>query len=376
MGKGSFMKGGMIAVLSAVALLFCNPVQLQAASVEGSYDKMMREHKEKEARKLLEKRAEKSKSIWDDDAEANPYFKQKNKNKGKKEKASKEKKAKEPRRSTFKRRTYTGPSKDEIAETATKKAIENFNQFASSDTYGVKYSHISYNVSGDSLSVNDVLIIPKKTAKDTQPPVPYLMKAKEIILKRFNIGEVVGKPMTDNGEMVVRKMEIPVWDDKAVKKGKIDIAQLKMKGDIPTYLKEKEGEIDILELRDFRSETIINETILNNIIRSKVFAASSANLMGVELQKTIVDALKQQELDGLKFASARINNIPVPSLEGVKAAMTSYSARILNTDLVLGARLEAKKEKPSKEPDLELLKKNVEENKAAIAAVEAEASVK
>ena len=368
------MKIGMKIVLLSGALLSVCPVQVQAA-VEGSYERMMREHKEKEARKLIEQRSKKPKSIWDDSSEANPYFKQKKKKSAKTE-DKKEKKVKEPRRSTFKRRTYTGPSKDEIAETATKKAVENFKIFASSDSYDVKYGHISYNVSGDSLSVNDMLIIPKKKPGQTEPLVPYLMKASEVLLKKFNVGEIAGRPMTDNGEMVVRKMEIPVWDNKAVKKGKIDIAQLKMKGDIQKYLQKKEGKIDILELKDFRSETIINETILNNIIRSKVFAASSAELMDVDLPKTIVNVLKRQELDGLKFASARVNNIFIPTLEGVKAAMISYSARVLNTDLVLGARLEAKKEKPSSEPDLELLKQNVAENKAAIAAVEAEASLK
>ena len=60
----------------------------------------------------------------------------------------------------------------------------------------------------------------------------------------------------------------------------------------------------------------------------------------------------------------------MPDVAAVQSAMTSYSARVLNTDLVLGARLESQKEKP--QINLEQLKKNVAENKAAIAAAEAE----
>ena len=140
-----------------------------------------------------------------------------------------------------------------------------------------------------------------------------------------------------------------------------------MTGDLVPYLKAKgNGTLNFIEIKNLRSETIINETVLNNIVRSKVFSASSAAFQDVKLQSGIVDALKRQDVDGLEFSSVQINGQSVPSVEGIKAAMTSYSARVLNTDLVLGARLEAQKEKPNPDPDLELLKKNVEENKEAI----------
>ena len=362
------MKRKTVVVLSCFLMLLC--FTKPAFSVEGSYNKLLREFREQENKKKAEKNKA-PKSIWDDSSESNPYFKkQKSKSGNKKED---KKKAREPKRTTFKRRVYTGPSKEEISAAATKKALQNFESFLTSDSYKVEYEGISYNVSADSLSVSNMTLVPVERPGQTTVKVPYLMKAESVALRNFNIGEKNGKPMLQDGEMKIRKMEIPIWDDKAVKKGKIDIAQLRMNGDVPAYLKAGEGKLSVVDVRDFRSEAIINETILNNIIRSKVFAASSANFMGVDLKKTLVDSLKRQELDGLKFEVARINGQLIPTEDGVKSAMTSYSARILNTDLVFGARLEAKKEKPNPNPDLEQLKQNVAENKAAVAAVEAEA---
>jgi len=225
-------------------------------------------------------------------------------------------------------------------------------------------------VPGDSLSVVNFSMVPKKGTPQ-EKTIPYYLTAKELSMRNFNIGEKEGAPLLEDGEMKARKVEIPVWDENAVKKGKIEISQLKMTGDVPSYFKSQgDGELKTVELKNFRSETIINETVLNNIVRSKIFAASSASFAGVELQKNIIEALKRQELDGLKFASARINSRNIPTVQGAAAAMTSYSARILNTDLVLGARLEAQKDKPV--ADIEQLKKNAAENKAAVAAVEAE----
>lgn len=358
------MKRKIFSVLSGFLMLLC--FVNQAAAAEASYDKLLREAREENIKKNAGKN-KKPKSIWDDRSEANPYFK-KQKSDTKKENKPQ---VKEPKRTTFKRRVYTGPSKEEISAAATKKAIANFKSFLTSDNYNVEYENISYDVKADSLSVSNMTLVPVERPMQTVK-VPYLMKAESVVLRNFNIGEKNEKPLLQNGEMKIRKIEIPIWDDKAVKKGKIDIAQLRMNGDVPAYLKTGAGKLNALEVRDFRSEAIINETILNNIIRSKVFAASSANFTGVDLQKTIVNSLKRQELDGLQFELAQINGQVIPTVDGVKAAMTSYSARILNTDLVFGARLEAKKEKPNPNPDLELLKQNVAENKAAVDAVEAE----
>ena len=277
------------------------------------------------------------------------------------------------KKSSFKRRVYNGPSKTEIAEAATKKAEENFKNFFSSKEYDVKYAQISYNVSGDVLSVDKVEIVPKKRLLKKSNAIPYTMKAEQIVLRSFNVGEKDGKPMGENGELIARKVELPLWNEKAVKKGKVDITQLKMRGNLPSYLKAKgEGKLDAVEVRDLRSETIINETVLNNVVRSKVLSASSAFFREVTLQKKIADSLKQQELDGLNFGSATINGKSIPTPEGALASMVSYSARILDVDLVLGARLEAQKENPNSNPDKELLRKNAAENKEAIAAAETE----
>lgn len=366
------MKNKMTAFFSIFMLYFCAVIQ-NAFAEEGSYNRLMREYREHQGKIAAQKKAENPKSIWDDENASNPYFKKTtNKKKTAVPEDQKKKNVREPKKSTFKRRVYTGPSKDEIAAAAKEKAISNFNAFLSSNEYVFKYDGISYDDSADSLSVKNIVFSPvKKNGEKTQ--ISYLMKADEVVLRNSNIGETSGTPLATDGKMTVRKLEIPVWNENGVKKGKVDIAQLKMTGDLPSYLKAKgSGKLNTLEVKDLRSETIINETILNNIIRSKVFSASAVDMKDVEIQNQIVDALKRQDISGLNFSYAQIDGRQIPTPDGLKASMTSYSARILNTDLVLGARLEAAKEKPEKEPDLELLKKNAAENKAEIKKVAAE----
>ncbi len=368
------MKSKSVVFLSAFvffAMAFCNKTVAQE-KVESPHEKMIREYYEKTGKTPPGKKAEQPKSIWDDSSEANPYFKSANKKVRTAAQAKAEKQPREPKRSTFKRRVYTGPSKEEINQAASKKALENFKSFFASEKYDIKYDKISYNVRGDSLSVVKFSMVPKKGSPSAEK-IPYYLMAEEISMRKFNIGEKDGTSLSDDGEMKVKKLEIPVWDENAVKKGKIETSQLKMTGNVPAYIKgQASGNLKTVELKDFRSETIINETVLNNVVRSKVFAASSAYFADVDLQTGIIDALKRQSLEGIKFAMARINSRNIPTLQGVIAAMTSYSARILNTDLVVGARLEAQKPKTEQKPKLEQLKKNAAENKAAIAAVDAE----
>ena len=365
------MKRKTITVLSLFVLLFCVVTHV-AGAAEGSHDKLMRQFREREAKA---KKAVEPQSIWDDKSEANPYFKKQNSGKTKKVADKKEKKVREPKRTTFKRRVYTGPSKEEIVAAAKKDAVENFNALLESENYDLKYDKITYNVPADSLSVSKIVFIPvQKDEKEKEKPlIPYIMKADELVLRNLNIGEKNGTPLLRDGEMTVKNMEIPVWNENGVKKGKVDIEYLKMTGDLPPFLHAKgNGKLKLMEIKKLRSETIINETVLNNVVRSKIFSASDAAFYDVVMQSAIIDALKKQEVSGFKFSSAQIDGQTVPSLESAAAAMTSYSARILDTDLVLGARLEAQKGDPAADPDLEQLKKNVEENKAALVKVTAE----
>lgn len=377
-GRAFFMKFKSVVFLPAFVLLavfFCNQAVAQTKK-ESPHDKIVREYYEKMGKTPPGKKAEKPKSIWDDSNESNPYFKSSTKKVRTAAQAKAEKKPREPKRSTFKRRVYKGPSKDEIKEAASKKAIENFKSFFVSEKYDIKYDKISYNVRGDSLSVVNFSMVPKKGTPKAEK-IPYYLTAEEISMRKFNIGEKDGTSLSDDGEMKARKVEIPVWDENAVKKGKIEISQLKMTGDVPAYIKAQgAGNLKTVELKDFRSEAIIREAILNNVVRSKVFAASSAYFADVDLQTGVVDSLKNQSLDGLKFALARVDNRTLPTLQGVIAAMTSYSARILNTDLVVGARLEAKKPKTEQKPDIEQLQKNAAENKAEIAKIETKIKAK
>lgn len=366
------MKSKSVVFLSAFVLFFTvfGVETGSAAKTESAHDRLMRISRERHGVKTPEqKAAEQPKSIWDDDSSSNPYFKSDRKKVRTAADLKKEKAGREPKRTTFKRRVYTGPSKDEINAAASKKAVENFKVFLADDEYDAQFENASYNTAGDSLSVTGLKIVPVKTDARGRR-VPYVMSAAEIIVRGMNIGESNGTPMTKNGELSVRKMEIPVWDEDAVKKGKIEISKMTAAGDIAAFLKERKGKLEKLEITKLRSETIINEAILNNIVRSKIFAADTLVFDKPELGLETAEGLKRQELTGFRFDAAQIDGRNMPDVAAVQAAMTSYSARVLNTDLVLGARLEAQKEKPQINP--EQLKKNVAENKAAIAAAEAE----
>ena len=368
------MKAKSVTVLSVLMLLFC-AFSYEVRAEEGAYKAFLRQFREYEAKEKAKKAADDNQSIWDDKSEVNPYFKNKKTNTSKTAEKTNKKQRRLPKKTTFKRRVYTGPSMEEISAAAVKKAVGNFNAFLASEDYEVKYEDIKYNVAGDVLTVEKITFVPvEKNKQDNQKPaIPYLMKADKAVLRNINIGEKSGTPLSTDGEMTVQKLEIPVWNEQGVKKGKVDVARLTITGDIPAYLKGKgEGKLAMLEAKDIRSETIINETILNNVVRSKVFSASDATFKEVELKRPFVDALKRQEVDGITFAFAQVNGETLPTLDGVKAAMLSYSARILNTDLVLGARLEAQKDNPSENPDLELLKKNAADNKAEIEKAAAE----
>jgi len=361
----------------SVLLLLSGALPCSVRAEEGAYEAILREFREKEAQKALEKReaeaAKQPKSIWDDKSEANPYFKSNVKKKTAATKENTAKKRRSPKRRTFKRRVYTGPSKEEIASAAVEKSTANFNGFFASGDYDVKYDGIQYDVRGDTLTVKKLSFVPRKKDGEKKK-IPYLMKAGEVVLRNMNIGEKNGTPLKEDGEMTVLKMEIPIWNEEGVKKGKIDVSQLRMTGDLAAYLKGGAvGKLKTLEAKDVRSEKIINETVLNNVIRSKVFSASDVALKDVVLNEKFLEALKQQDIDGVSFSSAQIDGTDMPTLDGVRAAMLSYSARIVNTDLVFGARLEAQKEQPAENVNPELLKQNVAENKAEIEKAVAEA---
>lgn len=367
------MKYRTAAILSLLMLFSSLSVQDVSAAAknmqtekrkETTHERAMRRYKEQQAKEAERRKKEAAKkTVWDESS--NPYFKGQKPQKHKKENVEEN----GPKRSTFKRRIYTGPKKDEIFKAAEQKAQENFNSFLYSEEYAIHYGKISYNVESDTLFVNDLTAEPKKKNAN-EPPVPYLIKMKEIILSNFNIGEMDGTPLIhDDGELTARKIEIPIWNEKRIKKGKVELDNLSINGEIVKFLKEKEGKFQSLEVKGLKSEKIINETVLNNVVRSKIFSASSGTFKNGEMKKEIVKALKEQSLDGFSFSEARVNGQQIPTFDGVVSALTSYSARILNTDMVWGARLEAKKGKQAV-ADPEQFKKNADENKAAVQKLE------
>lgn len=299
--------------------------------------------------------------LFDDDGNVNAAYAQK----------VKEERARKAEQKMVKRRVYTGPSHEEIAKAAEQKAVENIKSMLTDKRFSLKYGEIGYDSYADLLTIDDVTLVPLKTAPGQKIP-PYYFKAQQVVLRGANIGEKEGTPLNTAGELRLTAVEIPVWDENAVKKGKIDISLLVLNGNIPAWLRMRGvGRLERVDVNGLRSETIINEAVLNNVVRSKIFAASSASFRQASMGQNFIDAFKRQGLDGFSFVSATVDGKEIANDTGALAAMTSYSARILDSDLVAAARNEAEN---AKKPDFskEKLKKNIAENKAARAAVDAE----
>lgn len=299
-----------------------------------------------------------SSSIWDERSDDSRYFQRQNTQTGADIRAQFGKK--EAKKSTFKRQVYTGPTVEEIAAAANKKAQENFQRFLPKGNYDVRFEAIAYNPTTDTLSISKLLVAPKPNTQEARK-FPFYLKADSMEVSEFNIGQKLDTPLKEEGVVRIRKIEIPVYNEKDVKSGKMDFAQLIIRGPFLKVMNEGAGKLNRVDVSDFRSEKIMNETVLNNIIRSKVFSANNAVFNNVTVANGFLKNLGEQSLTGIDFTGAIVNNEQLSSKEAAEAAMISYSARVLNPDLVLGARLEAQKKQPVM--SMSRIKENAEKNK-------------
>lgn len=302
-------------------------------------------------------------SIWDDPNESNPYFKKKNAKTGAdiKRENSKERKY---YKTTFKRRVYTGPTPAQAAEQAKAKSVENFKTHLPSGKYDVRFESYDYNADGDTLTFKKLVFKPRPDAPEAKI-IPYYLSVDEARFTGFNIGEIYGTPQNEEGRIQLSKADIPVWSENAVKVGKVTIDDLTLQGKGLALMKDGQADFSQVSLAGFHSEKIINETILNNIVRSKIFSARRAVFNNARISAEALEAIKDQSLNGLSFASAVVNTHAYTTPQQVMAEMISYSARVLNPDLVKGARQEAAKPEKDQKPTMEQIRKNAAENNAA-----------
>lgn len=301
---------------------------------------------------------QKPKSIWDDPSESNPYFTKERTKTGADIKRENTKK-RDYYKTTFKRRVYEGPTPEQAAKEAQSKAVENFKTYLPEGSYDVRFESVDYDANSDILSFKKLVFLPRENTAEAKK-IPHYLLAEEARFSGFNIGEIYGTPQNETGLIQLTKLEVPVWNEGQVKVGKMTFDQLELNGKGLALIKEKKGSLDTALLAGFKSEKVINETILNNIVRSKVFAANKALFRNPSFDPEFFEAVKDQSLNGLSFSSAVINEKNFVMPEAVSAEMISYSARVLNPDLVLGARLEGGKKKEDQKPTLDQIKKNVE----------------
>lgn len=301
-------------------------------------------------------------SLWDDPNESNPYFKKQKIRTAadvKKEQAKK----KEYYKTTFKKRVYMGPSPAAAAEQAKAKSVESFKSHLPQGQYDVRFDSWDYDDSVDELSFKNLVFKPREKTPDAEK-IPYYFKAEEARFAGFNLGEIYGTPQNETGTIRLSKLDVPVWNENSVKVGKITFDAVVFQGKGMAFMKEKQGNFTEIAVDGMRSEKIINETIVNNIVRSKIFAVQRAVFKNVVLSAAAFESVKNQSLDGVSFSSARVNGKDYTSPQAVLAEAISYSARVLNPDLVKGARLEGAKPEDKQKPTMEQVRKNAAENNA------------
>ncbi len=307
-------------------------------------------------------------SIWDDDSSGDSrYFTRK---KGRTAADIKREEAKfAPKKKTATKFVYTGPTKEDIAKQAPVTAQQNFRKLLSPE-YDYKFGKVEYNVDTDSFKVTDLTALPKSEAQRKKGV--YAIKVGSVELYKFNIGERGGTKQNPSGQAILSEIDIPVFNANAVKTGQVKIDGLKADGRF-TYLMEKgSGVLDKVAVSGLRSEKIINETILNNIVRAKVFSANSAEFENLNVPAGFMSLLKNQSFKGFNFSSAVVNGKRIPTPAGAEAAMISYSSRFLDADLVMGARMEKAKKNPI--ANMDAVKRNVTAHKQSVAEFEKEFS--
>ncbi len=303
-------------------------------------------------------------SLWNDDtADDSRYFTRKQ---GRTAADVKREEAKfAPKKKTATKFVYTGPTKESIAKEAPAKAQLNFRKLLPAG-YDYKFGKVEYNVDTDSFKISDFVVLPKSEAR--QKKGVYVLKAEKVELYKFNIGERGGTPQNPSGDALMSKIDVPVFNAKDIKIGQTKIESLKASGKFPYLMEKGSGVLDKVSLSGLHSEKIINETILNNIVRSKIFSADQAEFSSLNVPAGFFAALNGQSLKGFDFSSAVINGSRVGTLAGAEAALVSYSSRFLDSDLVVGARMEKQKQKPI--ANMDAVKRNVRAHKQAVGEFE------
>lgn len=305
-------------------------------------------------------------SIWEDDTSADGrYFTRK---KGRTAADIKREEAKfAPKKKTATKFVYTGPTKEDIAKQAPVTARQNFRKLMPPE-YDYTFGKIEYNVDTDSFKVTDLTALPKSKARNKTGV--YAIKIGSVELYKFNIGERGGTKQNPSGQAILSQIDIPDFNASNVKTGQVKIEGLKIDGRFIYLMEKRSGVLDKVAISGLRSEKIINETILNNIVRAKVFSANSAEFEKLNVPAGFMSLLKNQSFKGFDFSSAVVNGKRIPTPAGAEAAMISYSSRFLDSDLVMGVRMEKEKKNPI--ANMDAVKRNVTAHKQSVAEFEKE----
>ena len=310
----------------------------------------------------------KESSIWDDDSSGDSRFF--TRKKGRTAADIKREEAKfAPKKKTATKFVYTGPSKEEIAKQAPITAQQNFRKLLP-PVYDYQFEKVEYDVNTDSFRVTGLTALPKSEAQRKKGM--YGIKIGSIELYKYNIGERGGTKQNPSGQAILSEIDVPVYNQNGVKSGQLKIENLKITGRFPYLMEKGSGVLDQVTFSGLRSEKIINETVLNNIVRAKVFSADSADFTNLSVPAGFMDLLKDQSFKGFNFTSSVVNGKRIGTPAGAEAAMISYSSRFLDSDLVMGARMEKAKKKPI--ANMEAVKRNVTAHKQSVAEFEKEFS--
>lgn len=261
-------------------------------------------------------------------------------------KENEEAKTKKYYKTNFKRRRYEGPSYKEAKELAERQVYEKIKEYFPVGNFAFKVGDFSYEASSDVVTLSELVAVPKKGTKE-EGKIPYFFKIDQARLIGFNLGEFLGMPVSEQGVIELRKIDLPKYNDYFVQVGKTEIGQVRLDGAGLDFIKKGKAEFKEIRVNGLSTQSIIDQILLGNIVRAKKFETKLAIFSDATLSTEIINSIKAQNLKGLTFAVAAVNGSQYTSMDAINLVFTSYSARVLDVEKIAAVKqeMDMKKEK-------------------------------
>lgn len=260
---------------------------------------------------------------------------------------------------TFKRRRYEGPTYAELKVRAgenAKNAVIDY--LPNGNSYDLTYGEFTYNENGDVLGISNIVAKTKIKQKETNEPY-VLFTVKSAKLTGFNLGELEEEPVNQMGILEIEGIEINIYNENMVKKGKRTIGSIRLVGEALNILQKKEGKFDILQIKDLYSEILINKIVRETIIQSELYKANNITFYNGSVNGGAVNLVQEKNFfTGLSLTNATVDgtDYSTMNLEKLDMVIKKMSSRVIDLEKVASARAEKQKDPDKRDFSEESLK--------------------